>query len=107
MKIKIFGSIENTKELINKVNESLEDLWLDSFVEIEITNDKAVKKELNIKKEPALIIEEEAIDFIDIIYEWVIPDIEELKSMLISIIWWNSTYWCWLDQSWCPTWCSC
>ena len=107
MKIKIFGSTENTKELINKVNESLEDLWLDSFIEIETTQDKKLKKELNIQKEPALIIEEEAIDFKDTIFEWVIPDIEELKSMFISIIWWNSQPWCWTDESLCPTWCSC
>ena len=107
MKIKIFWNKKNTKELLDKVNKSLEELWLESFIDIEITLDKKLKKELNIKKEPALIIEEEAIDFKDTIFEWIIPDIEELKSMFISIIWWNSAEWCWSDEWWCPTWCSC
>jgi hypothetical protein len=33
-----------------------------------------------------LIVEEEAIDFKDTIFEGIIPDEEELKSMFISII---------------------
>ena len=106
MKIKIFGSEENTKELIKRINMSLDELWLENFAETEVTSDDLLKKELNIQKEPALIIEEEAIDFRDVIFEWVTPDIEDLKSMFISIIWWDN---CWIDKSswWCPTWCSC
>jgi hypothetical protein len=45
-----------------------------------------LKKELNITKEPALIVEEEAIDFKDTIFEGIIPESEEIKSMFISII---------------------
>ena len=107
MKIKLFWTEKNTVDLLNKVNISLEELWLQNFVEIEITKDNNLKKELNIQKEPALIIEEEAIDFKDVIFEWIIPDIEELKSMFISVIWWNKPSWCWTDDEWCSTWCSC
>jgi hypothetical protein len=34
-----------------------------------VTQDEALKNELNITKEPALIVEEEAIDFKDTIFE--------------------------------------
>jgi hypothetical protein len=61
---------------------------------------------LNITKEPAFIIEEESIDFKDMIFEWVIPEIEDLKNMFISIIWgWEScsSWWC----TSCHSGCSC
>jgi hypothetical protein len=69
MKIKIFGSEENTNELVNKVQVSLEELGLVDFIQVEVTTDEALKTELNITKEPALIVEEEAIDFKDTIFE--------------------------------------
>lgn len=86
MKIKLFWTDENTKELLSKVNTSLDELGLSDFIKVETTQDEELKKELNITKEPALIVEEEAIDFKDTIFEWIIPEDEELKSMFISII---------------------
>lgn len=87
MRIKIFWQWTETQELLDKVNSSLEDLWLSDFMEVEVTTDENLKNELSISKEPALIIEEDAIDFRDTIFEWIIPSDEEIKSMFISIIW--------------------
>lgn len=106
MKIKLFWNEENTKELLEKVNKSLEELWLTDFINVEITNDESIKNELNITKEPALIVEEESIDFKDTIFEWIIPSDEEIKSMFISIIgWWESESSC--APGGCGSWCSC
>jgi len=108
MKIKIYWSEENTKELLDKVNISITELWLDSFIQVKTTTDVELKNELSITKEPALIVEEESIDFKDVIFEWMVPSDEELKSMFISIIGWWDAGWCWsIDEWWCPTWCSC
>jgi hypothetical protein len=55
-----------------------------------------------------LIIEEESIDFKDVIFEWIVPEIDELKSMFVSIIWWwGSSCSSWRCWTWCWTWCSC
>lgn len=107
MKIKIYWTEENTKELLNKVKISLDELGLSDFIEVETTNDEGLKNELNITKEPALIVEEESIEFKDTIFEWIIPEDEELKSMFISIIWWwDSWSWCWPSDCWtCSSWC--
>ena len=109
MKIKIFGSPENTQELVNKVQESLEELGLVDFIKVETTQDEALKQELSITKEPALIVEEEAIDFKDTIFEWIIPESEEIKSMFISIIWgWEGGSCGSKDENWsCGTGCAC
>lgn len=101
MNIKIFWKKENTKELFQKVSLSLEELGLSEFIKLEETNDEKLKKELDIKKEPALIIEEENIDFKDTIFEWIVPSDEEIKSMLISIIWWWNSESCGWNCSWC------
>jgi hypothetical protein len=107
MKVKIFSNENEKKELLlKKVNFSLEELWLLDFINVESTNDEKLKEELNIQKEPALIIEEESIDFKDVIFEWIIPEEDELKSMFISIIWWNDwNSWC--NSGACWSWCSC
>ena len=107
MKIKIYWTEENTKELVIKVNNSLDELWLTSFIQVETTQDENLKKELNITKEPALIVEEEAIDFKDTIFEGIIPENEELKAMFISIIWgWDMWEWCAPSScSTCSSWC--
>jgi hypothetical protein len=39
------------------------------FVESSITSDESLKNDLNLTKVPALIIEEESIDFKDVIFE--------------------------------------
>lgn len=107
MNVKILWNCNNSKILFDRVTIWIEDLWLNEFITIEkVESDDKLRKELSITKEPALIIEEESIEFKDVIFEWIVPEIEELKSMFISIIWWNSE---WSScSSWgCPTWCSC
>lgn len=112
MIIKIYWSNNQATELLQKVNFSIEELWLSDFVTAEQTQDEDLKNELSISKEPALIIIEESIDFKDMIFEWIVPDTEELKSMFISIVWgwsdwescssgWCSTWWC--SSGWCGT----
>lgn len=110
MKIIIYWNEESRKELVNKLNLSLDELWLSDFIELEETFEDKVKEEMKISSEPALIIEEESIDFKDIIFEWQTPPEDEIKSMLISIIGWESGWWsCWsLDENWnCWSGCSC
>lgn len=113
MKVKIFGSNPDTDTLFQTVKMSLEELWLSDFVEIEKTSDEELKNSLKISKEPALVIEEESIDFRDTIFEWMIPPQEELKSMFISIVWGSDGggcgTGCGTDDEWasCGTWCSC
>jgi len=86
MKIKIYGNNEKTTELLAKVKASLEELGLSDFIKLEETYDEVFKTEFDIKEEPALIIEEESIDFRDMIFEGIVPNDEELKSMFVSII---------------------
>ncbi|RAL57823.1 hypothetical protein BLD25_00500 [Candidatus Gracilibacteria bacterium GN02-872] len=86
MKVKIYGEGAEAQELLDKVNNSLEDLGLSDFMEVEVTMDEELKNSLSISKTPALIIEEEAIDFRDTIFEGIVPSDEEVKSMFISII---------------------
>lgn len=106
MKIKIYWTKENTQDLLNIVKSSLDELGLVDFIQLEETNDENLKNELNITKQPALIIEEESIDFKDTIFEWIIPSEDEIKSMLVSIIWWSDT-WSSCAPGWCGSWCSC
>lgn len=86
MQIKIYGTNPETQELLQRVNFCIEDLGLSDFVKAEIDNSESLKQELNISQEPALVIEEESIDFKDMIFEGITPDVEELKSMFVSII---------------------
>jgi hypothetical protein len=107
MQVKIYWEWEKSDELNSKVKNILEELGLSDFIKIERTNEESLKEELWIKEVPALIIEEEAIDFKDIIFEWIIPEDEELKSMFTSIIWWWDMWDgcaptdCWTCSSWC------
>lgn len=99
MKIKIYGNNDKTLELLAKVKASLGELGLSDFIKLEQTTDDSFKTEFDIKEEPALIIEEESIDFRDMIFEGIVPNDEELKSMFVSIIggegWWSC------GPSWC------
>lgn len=114
MKIKIFWEWEESKKLFEKVSNVASELWLIDFIEIEKTNDLKIKEELWITKKPALIIEEEEIDFKDVIFEWIVPEEDEIKSMFVSIIW-GSEGWCgdsgcssWGCTDWsCSTWGCC
>jgi len=95
--------------LNDKIRLVLEELGLTDFVVIESSTDEAMKYELKITQESALIIEEESIDFKDMIFEWIVPEPEELKSMFISIIGWGSGGWCGSkdENGSCGTGCSC
>lgn len=112
MKIRIFGETWNTdtNTLLERINFSVEDLWLSDFVEVDVTTDESLKT-LWFTKTPALIIEEESIDFKDVIFEWIVPDTEELKSMFVSIIWgWDGgscSTWGWCSSWSCGTWGWC
>jgi len=109
MKIIIYWNENKREELVKRLNISLEELGLTDFIKLEETNDSKIKEEMKIKSEPALIIEEESIDFKDTIFEWQTPDLEEIKSMLISIIWWESGWSCGSkdENGSCGTWCAC
>ena len=45
MKVKIYWQWDESQELLNKVNNSLEDLWLSDFMEVEVTLDENLKNE--------------------------------------------------------------
>ena len=101
MNIKILGKNKDSELLFDKVNNILEELWLNDFIKVKKTTSSKLKKEFNIKKEPALIVEEESINFTDIIFEWIIPNDEKLKSIFINIIgWWNDLNGCDTSDCW-------
>lgn len=105
MKVILYWKWQELDTLKKVVNNSLQELWLDDFIEVVESNDTKLKEELSIKESPALIIEEESIDFKDMIFEWQIPPEDEIKSMFISIIWWSSDSSC--SPLKCSSWCSC
>lgn len=108
MKVKIYWEWEKALELNSKIKNVLEELGLSDFIQIEETNDESLKTELGIKETPALIIEEEAIDFKDVIFEGIIPEDDELKSMFTSIIgWWDTWWWCGSTESDWSCWSGC
>lgn len=86
MKVIIYGEGKDTELLVAKVKVSIDELGLTDFIQFEVTTNEALKKELNIQESPALIIEEESIDFKDMIFEGIVPEDDELKSMFVSII---------------------
>lgn len=107
MKVYIYGDSEEAQELFQKAGVVVEELGLTDFIKIEQTQDEVLQKELEIKAGSALIIEEESIDFKDMIFEGMIPSDEDMKSMFVSIIGWGSAGgWC--APGWCSSWdCSC
>lgn len=86
MKVIIYGEGKEVESLNTKVKLVLDELGLTDFIKLESSTDDALKEELGIKESSALIIEEESIDFKDMIFEGMIPEDEELKSMFVSII---------------------
>ena len=109
MKVYIYGESEDAGKLHDKVSLVLEELGLTDFVVLEKTMSESFKNDLDISEDSALIIEEESIDFKDMIFEGLIPEDEELKSMFISIIGWGSGGWCGSkdENGSCGTGCSC
>lgn len=86
MIIKLVGAGDAVQTLESQVRQALSELALDDAVKIEITDDSAYKMELGITENPALAIEEESIDFRDMIFQGEIPEYDEIKSMFISIL---------------------
>lgn len=86
MIIKLVGSGESLTSLHTLVERALSELALDDAVKVETTDDAAYKMELGITENPALAIEEESIDFKDMIFQGEIPEYDEIKSMFISIL---------------------
>jgi hypothetical protein len=87
MIIKLIWEGESLTQLNDLVRRSLSELALDDAVKIETTDDPAYKMELGITENPALAIEEESIDFKDMIFQGEIPEYDEIKSMFLSILW--------------------
>lgn len=94
MKVYIYWSSPEALELEQKTRLIVEELGLTDFVVVEMTTDSWLQKSLNITETSALIIEEESIDFKDMIFEGIIPSDEELKSMFVSIIGWGTWWGC-------------
>ncbi|NCP77162.1 thioredoxin family protein [bacterium] len=86
MKIVIIGSTPLRSDLFARTSEVLEELGLTDIVNIRESDDEAYKLELGITENPALCIEEESIDFKDVIFQGIIPEKSEIKSLLISIV---------------------
>jgi hypothetical protein len=87
MIIKLVGSGAELNTLSDLVNKALTELALDDAVKVETTDDAAYKMELGITENPALALEEESIEFRDMIFQGDIPAYDEIKSMFISILW--------------------
>jgi hypothetical protein len=69
MIIKLVGSgteLDNLKSLVEK---ALIELVLEDAVKLQTTDDASYKLELGITENPALCIEEESIDFRDMIFQ--------------------------------------
>jgi len=69
MIIKLVGSGLELESLRTSVTRALNELALDDAVKLEVTDDAAYKMELGITENPALCIEEESIDFRDMIFQ--------------------------------------
>lgn len=85
MLIKLIGTGDEIQKLQQLVEKALQELSLDDAIKVEISDDSAYKLELGITENPALCIEEESIEFKDVIFQGSIPEYEEIKSMFLSI----------------------
>lgn len=86
MIIQIVGSGDKLQELHTLITRALGELSLDDAVQVQTTDDASYKMELGITENPALAIEEESIDYKDMIFQGEIPEYDEIKSMFISIL---------------------
>lgn len=87
MIIQLVGEWEWLSTLRTLVTRALSELSLLESVKLQESNDPSYKMELGITENPALCIEEESIDFKDMIFQWEIPEYEEIRSMFLSILW--------------------
>jgi len=69
MIIKLVGSGADLASLETLIRKAFIELALDDAIKIESTDDPAYKLELGITENPALAIEEESIDFRDMIFQ--------------------------------------
>lgn len=86
MIIQLVGEDTSVKTLETLVNQALSELALTDAVTVKLSNDPVYKMELGITESPALCIEEESIDFRDMIFQGEVPAYDEIKSMFISIL---------------------
>jgi len=108
MKIKIFWTGQDATLLLDRVNLGIDELGLTDTITTELTTDDNLKVDLKISQSPALVIEEESIWFQDMIFEGMVPEADELKSMFISIMGGGeSGGWCGSGGcAGCSGWCS-
>lgn len=97
MIIQLIGSGEPLQDLHTLVEKALKELMLDDAVSVNLSDDAAMKLELGITENPAFAIEEESINFRDMIFQGEIPEYEEIKSMFISILWDDDE---WMNGCW-------
>lgn len=101
MLVKIYGNTPDAQALFDEVCATVDELKISELISCQLTYDTNLAQELNISKEPALILQEDAIDFKDTIFEGQIPHREDLKSMFVSILWIDtSTH----TGKWCSAW---
>ena len=86
MQIIIVGSAPLSADLFARTSEVLGELGLADIIKIRESDDEAYKIELGITENPALCIEEESIDFRDVIFQGIIPEKMEIKSLITSIV---------------------
>ena len=86
MLIKLVGEGNTLTSLQDLVNQALSELSLTDAVKVSLSNDSAYNMELGITEFPALCIEEESIEFKDMIFQGEVPAYDEIKSMFISIL---------------------
>lgn len=105
MKVVVIWKDESWVQLFEWINEVVEELGLNEFVKPELLKEESeinsYKENVEVTKEPALIIEEESIDFKDVIFEGFIPEKHELSQMFVSIIGWAETGWGCSSDGWC------
>ncbi len=86
MQIIIVGSAPLSADLFARTSEVLGELGLADIIKIRESDDEAYKIELGITENPALCIEEESIDFRDVIFQGIIPEKMEIRSLITSIV---------------------
>lgn len=85
MLIRIVGTSPDTDTLLSRVQASLEELGLLSHTTVELYDTSEYREQMKITSLPALCIEEEAINFRDMIFEGVTPEQSELTSLFVSL----------------------
>lgn len=85
MIIRIVGTWPDADTLLSRVQASLEELGLLSHTTVELFDTPEYRQEMKIAEPVALCIEEESINFRDMIFEGVIPEQPEITSLFISL----------------------